>query len=159
MDIEKKRRRIARNAAINGWCIVVLAALCLLGSLLSFSVEEILVGAGLMVSGCMELSGRRRLKQNRPQAGRCLAGSQLVAMGTILLYSGYNLLLADPKKILMEIPPAYVQLVGPALILQAIRLTYLVLIAGTLVYQGGLCLYYTLCTRKLDRAMAEAAKG
>jgi uncharacterized membrane protein HdeD (DUF308 family) len=159
MDLEKKRRRIARNAAINGWCIVVLAALCLLGSLLSFSLEGILVGGGLMVSGCMELSGRRRLKQNRPQAGRWLAGSQLVAMGTVLLYCAYNLLLVDPKKILMEIPPAYRELAGPELILKAIRLTYLALIAGTLVYQGGLCLYYTLSTRKLARAMAETPKG
>jgi len=159
MDIEKKRKRIARNAAINGWCIAVFAALCLADSLLSFSVKGILVGAGLMASGCMELSGRRRLKQIRPEAGRWLAGSQLVAMGTLLLYSAYNLPLATRKKTLLDIPASYRQMVGPEILLEALRITYLALIAATLLYQGGLWLYYTISTRRLARAMAEAPKG
>ena len=165
MDIEKKRARIARIAAINGWSVAVLGALCLLVSLLEFSVVGILVSLAALASGCMELSGRRRLKQNRPEAGRWLAGSQLLLLAAIVLYSAYNLLLFDPKVNPEEMPPrpSHNALVCFGSherrrkngIARIIRILYLSLIGGTVLYQGGLCLYYTLATRKLDRAAAE----
>jgi len=162
MDIEKKRRRIARIAAVNGWSVAVLGALCLLCSLLWFNAAGILIGLAAMASGCMELSGRRRLKQNRQEARRRLAGSQLLLLAAVVLYSAYHLLLVQPKEILMDFPPdvrmQLSQVMDPkdlqALIAKAIRILYLSLIAATVLYQGGLCLYYTLATRKLDRAAA-----
>lgn len=163
MDIEKKRRRIARNAAINGWIMVVLGALCLLASLLDFSVVGILVCLAALASGCMELSGRRRLKQNSPDAGRWLAGSQLLLLTALVLYFAYNLLLFDPKVFLRDAPSLRTTLsyylespkAQEEFIARIIRIFYLSLIGGTLLYQGGLCLYYTLATRKLAEAAAE----
>jgi hypothetical protein len=46
-----------------------------------------------------------------------------------------------------------------ALIAKAIRILYLSLIAGTVLYQGGLWLYYTLATRQLDRAAMAGLQG
>jgi predicted PurR-regulated permease PerM len=183
MDIEKKRRRIALVAALNGWSIAVFAALCLLCSLLWFTLSGILIGLALMTSACMELSGRRRLKQNRPEARRWLAGSQLLLLTAIVLYSAYNLLVFDPHEIMREVQEMISELkemmknMSPELraslsqvidllqrmdpkeleeqITMAFRTLYRSLIAATVLYQGGLWLYYTLATRKLDRAAAE----
>jgi hypothetical protein len=164
MDIEKKRGRIARIAAVNGWGVAVLAALCLLISLLELSVAGILVCLAGVVSGYMELSGRRRLKENRPEAGRWLARSQLLLLAAIVLYSAYNLLAFHPKEILMDMPPdlrsallAYGdQKEIEGWLTMAAHILYLSLIVGTVLYQGGLGLYYTVATRKLDRAAAES---
>jgi hypothetical protein len=164
MDIEAKRKRIARIAAMNGWSVAVLAGLCLATSLLWFNVPGLLIGLAAMASGCMELSGRRRLKQNRPEARRWLAGSQLLLLAAVVLYSAYHLLLFQPNEILMDFPPDIRMQLSQimdlndlqALIAKAIRILYFSLIVATVLYQGGLWLYYTLATRKLDRAAAES---
>lgn len=164
MDIEKKRRRIARIAGGNGWSVTVLAALCLLISLLELSMAGTLVCLAGVVSGCMELSGRRRLKENRPEAGRWLARSQLLLLAALVLYFVYRLLVFHAKEFLMHIPPdlrSALLMYGDQKYMEGLLNTfvrggYLLLIALTMLYQGGLGLYYTLATRKLDRAAAES---
>jgi hypothetical protein len=146
-----------------------------------------LIGLAAMASACMELSGRRRLKQNRPEARRWLAGSQLVLLAAIILYSAYHLLLFDTqeimrgvqemirrlKEIVMAMPPerrAQFSQVMDLLqdmdlkelakqVAMAYRILYRSLIAATVLYQGGLWLYYTLATRKLDRAAMAESQG
>jgi hypothetical protein len=164
MDTEKKRRRIARIAGRNGWTVAVVAALCLVVSLLELSAAGILVCLAGVASGCMELSGRRRLKENSLEAGRWLARSQLLLMAAIILYSAYHLLAFDPKKFMTDIPPdlrSALLMYGDQKAIEgwltkAVHILYRSLMAGTLLYQGGLGLYYTWATRKLDRAAAES---
>ncbi|MGD1002265.1 MAG: hypothetical protein ABSA67_16375 [Candidatus Brocadiia bacterium] len=162
MDIEKKRARIAKVAGRNGWSVVVLGGLCLAGSLLEFSVAGILVCLAALASGCMELSGRRRLKQNRPEAGRWLAGSQLLLLVAVILYSVSQLLLLDPNEIMMHLSDLR-QAMDPndlkKLIVRVIHILYPLVIAGTVLFQGGLWLYYTRATRKLEQAAAEESQG
>jgi hypothetical protein len=162
MDIEEKRARIAKVAGRNGWSVVVLAGLCLAGSLLEVSVAGILVCLAALASGCMELSGRRRLKQNRPEAGRWLARSQLLLLVAIILYSVSQLLLLDPNEIMMHLSDLR-QVMDPndlkKLIVEIIHILYPSVIAGTVLFQGGLWLYYTRETRKLEQAAAAESRG
>jgi len=167
LDIEKKRRRILWISKYNGGTVAVFGALCLLCSLVWFTLVGILIGLGLLASAYMELSGRRRLKQNRPEAGRWLGRSQLLLMAAIILYSAYNLLLTDPvgemRKEINDLPPESRGQLSQALDMQSVeewlprifRGFYLALIGGTVLYQGGLWLYYTRATRKLDPAASE----
>jgi hypothetical protein len=114
----------------------------------------------------MELSGRRRVQRSAPEAGRWLARSQLLLMAAVILYSAYHLLLVNPLDVLKDFTPqdrsALLQTFGAketeGMITTAFHILYLALIAGTLLYQGGLCLYYALATRKLARAMSETPK-
>jgi hypothetical protein len=169
MDIEKKRRRVALVAAINGWQVGIVGVLCLLCSFLFFSVEGILIGLAFAASAFMELSGRRCLKQNRPEARRWLVRSQLFLMAVIILYAGYHILLFDPQALISQINQAITEL-PPAsrtqlsmvvdmktverYVVLGLRILYPALIAVTVLYQGGLWLYYTRATRKLDRTAA-----
>lgn len=171
MDIEKKRRRILWVAKYNGGSVAVFGVLCLLCSILWFTLVGILISLALIASAYMELSGRRRLKQNMPEAGRWLAGSQLLLLVAIILYAGYHLLLFDPiremKKEISDLPSETRTQLSQALDTQAVEewvprifhAFYLSLIGGTWLYQGGLGLYYTLATRKLAQAtMAESQR-
>jgi hypothetical protein len=171
MDIEKKRGRILWVSKYNGGSVAVLGVLCLLCSLLWFTLVGILIGLALLASAYMELSGRRRLKQSMPEAGRWLARSQLLLMTAIILYSAYNLLLFDPvremKNEISDLPPETRTQLSQALDMQSMeelvpgvfRDFYLALIAGTVLYQGGLWLYYTRATRKLEQAAAAESRG
>ena len=142
----------------------MLAALCLLASLLELSVAGILVCAAGLASGCMELSGRRRLKQNRPEARSWLAGSQVLLLAAIILYSAYNLLAFQAKKVLLDLPPdlhSALLMYGDqrtieGWLTEGVHVLYGTLIAATVLYQGALLLYYTLATRKLDEAVAKS---
>lgn len=153
----KTRRRLMIVAAVNGWSVAVLGGLCLLLSVVWFSLWGVLIGAAATASGCMELSGRRRVKQGRPEAGRWLAGSQLLLLGAIFLYAGYELLSFDPQALLKAVPPDYRQALGSfeseeelgQLFGLIVHLIYAVVMLATLLYQGGLCLYYSLATRKI----------
>jgi hypothetical protein len=162
MDIEKKRARIAQIAGRNGWSVVVLAGLCLAVSLLEFSVAGILVCLAGLASGCMELSGRRRLKQNRPEAGRWLAESQLLLLAAVILYSVSQLLMFDPNEIMTHLSDLR-QVMDPndlkKLIVSIIHILYPSVIAGTVLFQGGLWLYYTLSMRALEHAATAASRG
>ncbi len=164
MDIEKKRARILWIAKYNGGFVAVGGVLCLLCSLLWFTLEGILIGLALIASAYLELSGRRRLKQGRPEAGRRLGGSQSLLLVAIVLYCGYNLLLVDPlremKKEINDLPPDNRAQLTQALDMHSVqewvpksfRYFYLGLIGGTVLYQGGLWLYYTQGTRAIARA-------
>ena len=171
MDIEKKRARILRVAKYNGGSVAVFGVLCLLCSLVWFTLVGVLVGLALSASAYMELSGRRRFKQNRPEAGRWLARSQLLLMVAIILYCGYNLLLFDPvgemKKEIGDLPSESRTQLSQALDMPKVeewvprifRAFYLSLIAGTVLYQGGLWLYYTRGARKLAEAAMAGSQG
>ena len=168
MDIEKKRRRVVWISKYNGGSIAVFGVLCLLCSFLPFNLVGILISLALTVGGYMELSGGRRLKQSRPEAGRWLARSQLLLMAAIILYSAYNLLLYDPvremKNEINDLPPETRTQLTQALdakemeelVPRIFRGFYLLLIGGTVLYQGGLWLYYTRATRKIEQAAAES---
>jgi hypothetical protein len=45
------------------------------------------------------------------------------------------------------------------LIVRVIHILYPLVIAGTVLFQGGLWLYYTRATRKLEQAAAEESQG
>ncbi len=170
MDTEKKRRRVCWISKYNGGSIGVFGVLCLLCSLVWFTLVGVLVGLALTVGGYMELSGGRRLKQNKPEAGRWLARSQLLLMTAIILYCAYNLLLTDPvremKNEISGLPPESRAQLSEALDLHSMeelvprvfRDFYLALIGGTILYQGGLWLYYTRATRKIEQAAAESQR-
>jgi hypothetical protein len=154
---EKTRRRLATIALLNGWSVTALGGLCFLLSVVWFSVWGLLIGAVAIASGCMELSGRRRVKQGRPEAGRWLAGSQLLLLGAIFIYAGAQLLWLKPQTVLSDIPAEYREALAPLMSEQeltekigvVLNLLYAAVILGTLLYQGGLLLYYSRATRKL----------
>jgi len=157
MDTEKSRRRVTRIAAFNGWSVAALGGVCVLTSLWWLSWPGILIGVAAVASGFMELTGRRRLTEGRPAARRWLAGSQVLLLTAILLYAGCQLASFDPHRILLELPPDLLEELKATFGAEQVeqltgrvhRAIYVALMIASLIYQGGLCLYYALATRKL----------
>ena len=147
-------------SAVNGWSVIVFAILCGLVALVFASWSGVIVGLAIAGSGWIEIEGRARLKKRLPEAGKWLTGSQLWFLVVIVFYAGFQLWSFNPSTIMSYIPPELEQLVmrdycySPELIERVVtRMFYAVyigVILGSLVYQGGLFIYYKRATTQLD---------
>ena len=166
MTPDNLRRWVARIAAFDGWSVAALGGVCVVLSLLWLSLTGLLIGGAGVASGAMELTGRRRLLDGRPYARAWLAGSQVLLLGAILLYAGYRLATFDPQEFTRQLSPDLLDALKDAfgedlnqLVARSVRLMYEALIIAALLYQGGLCLFYALATRKLAPSAPSQAGG
>ena len=99
----KKVRAAARVAAFNGWTLAILAVLSLPFAL--FSVEGMLMTAGLSVIAYIEFRGRRGLLQYNPSAGTLLGWNQVGLLTLILIYCLWQLWagLSGPSSLAAEL--------------------------------------------------------
>jgi len=59
MASEKVLRRLIFISGMNGWCVMVLAGMCILTSLVMGSWSDVTISLAITVSGYMKLKGRQ----------------------------------------------------------------------------------------------------
>jgi hypothetical protein len=166
-------RRVKRLARVDGWSVAIFAGLCTVGSLAFLDPVGISVGLLVTLGGALEVHGYRMLRRNDAGGMRWLARSQLVVLGTIWAYGLERLLSFDAGYLQTEVIPDaramltahginlddYLAQVGEdaADIVPLVRLFFVVLYGSvllvTLIYQGGLYLYYRGRTAAVQEAL------
>lgn len=162
---EKTLRRVLLISAIDGWSIAGFAGLCTAISLLFGEWVGVGIGALITAAGIIELRGRKRIVRGESAGMSGLVRAQLIILGTVLLYSLENLLAYDESTLLGQITPemrSYLSQAGIAvadlqpMIKPVYFSLYLTVIGVTVLFQGGLALYYH--SRRTQVAQALAAR-
>lgn len=160
---EKSLRHVLLISAIDGWSITIVAGLCTLVSLLFAEWIGISIGATITAAGLIELRGRARLARGNIGGLDWLIRTQVLILATIGLYAFRNLLAFDEAVLLAQVTPELRNAIDQLGISMADieRLMkpiyygiYLTVIAVTVLFQGGLALYYASRRAKITEALA-----
>jgi hypothetical protein len=157
-------RHVLRVARFDGLSVLLLAGFFALVSAASGDVSGAVFGLLIAASGAVELHGAALLRAANKRGMRWLVGSQLYLMSMVLGYVGYRLanpdvdpmmklakstLAAqarqaglDPDQFIAEFP-------------RALRLLYLAVAGLTIIYQGGMTVYYLRRRAAVEKAVEE----
>jgi len=138
--------RKLRMAQGDGKGLVAMGLLSIVVGLVMRDYLGAVIGALLTGCGAAELVGYRRYLSAHPGARSCLVGSQLAVLGLVWAYCGWSMFGAkaaeSPETLqLMREMGADAAEIGP-LLDSATRLIYVALAGISLLYQGGLAIYY-----------------
>jgi pyrimidine-nucleoside phosphorylase len=159
---EKTFSRILKLSGLNGWSVIIIAGL---SSLLALGLGELVIlsACGLaIISGFMELHGRRLLKKRDAWGMRWLVRAELLLLAVLACYAITRLVSFDAGYVRDEAFPKareLCQIMGVSFddvlrdsglteskILSLVKLTFMSTYATVLVvavlYQGGMILYY-----------------
>jgi len=172
---EKALKRVLGLAAFDGWSLVVVAGLSLLLTLLLVNPLGIVISLLVLAAGVMELRGRRALKKADAATGmKLLVRSQLFVLTVILLYCARSIGSFDAEYVRDQLIPRlneiYQSVLGISLtellqqngltIADLLRMvhTAFLLLYGTvalvsILYQGGMILYYRRKTALVTEAL------
>ncbi len=146
---KRLRRRIDRAIGVstfNGWCTALFAALG--APFAVFSITTLVMCAGLGAIAFHEFKGRRMLRELNPAAPRLLGVNQLAFAGLLIVYSVWNIYLAQTQ------PSPYADVIAnqtelagtlgsvDELYKSASLAVYGCLIAVAFIFQGGMALFY-----------------
>jgi hypothetical protein len=166
---EKALHRVLAIARGDGWSIVIVAALGSLVSLVQGGWFGALSGLLVVLCGLGELHGRRLLLRHEIRGVNWLVGAQLFLLAVIWIYAWYRWRYFDPAAIWAEMP-AFVRteldrqmLVAglepefdrPPLLRMMNVLVCAILMFVTLLYQGGLALYYARQRERVRQALGQ----
>ncbi len=145
-------RKAARVAAFNGWSLALMAALSAPFAL--FSVDGLLVFAGLAIFAFNEFRGRKRLLAFEPAATTMLGWNQLGLLAMITLYCLWalysNLLGSNSLEAQLKASPELGAAFGSlgnmdgfdGLYRQIVIVLYVSVIGLSALFQGANALYY-----------------
>jgi hypothetical protein len=139
-------RRLLKVARFNGMSVIILAGLFTLVSAAELDVSGTIWGALITAGGAVEVRGVSLLKAHRPGL-QWLIGSQLYLLIVILSYVCVRILNLAKDPMLAEVTSSFKQ-AGldmdqmPIDLQQLARTSYLAVAALTVLYQGGMALYY-----------------
>jgi hypothetical protein len=159
---EEVLRRVLKTSRLNGWSVAIFAGLCSLVSLAFGDPVGCSVGLLVALGGALEVRGHRLLKRRDADGMKWLVRSQLVVLGVIWTYAATRLVSFD-QEIVRELVSADMRASLNELglttedILPLVRrffyLLYGSVMAATLIYQGGLALYYRRRTAMVATAL------
>jgi len=159
---EKALKRVIGLSRLNGWSVVIFAGL---GTLLALALGDWLsTGLGLLVAalGGLEVHGNRRLRKRDPEGMKWLIRSQMLLLALILAYCASRLGSFDAESALANLTPDMEAVLKESgltradilpLLHQMFLALYLSVALASLVYQGGLALYYRSKTRLVTAAL------
>ena len=165
---EKTLHRVLAIARGDGWSIVIVAALGGLVSLVQGGWFATAAALLVVLAGAGELHGRRLLLRHEPRGVNWLVGAQLFLLVVIWVYTWYRWRFFDPAAVWAEMP-AFVRteldrqmLVAglepefdrPPLLRMMNVLVCAILAFVTLLYQGGLALYYARQRDRIRQALS-----
>lgn len=156
----EKLRRLLRVAKLDGLSIVIVAGGLGLVSAAFRDLGGASVGLVIAAAGVVELRGVALLRAARIAGLRWLVGSQAYLLSMILGYVGYRLANL-PRDPLVRLLKQAFALSGfdmemlPIDLMQLVKAAYVAVAAVTILYQGGMILYY-LARR---RAVADALRA
>jgi hypothetical protein len=160
---EKILQRVLFISAADGWSVVVLAALGCLVSLALGDLSGILIGLLVFAAGMLELRGRRRLRRRDPAGMKQLVRAQLFLLTVILVYCVSRLGSFDAETAMANLTPEMQAALNEAGVARAdllplVRLAFYVIYATvtvvSIIFQGGLALYYRSRTAAVTQALA-----
>ena len=145
--------RVMRTSKLNGWSIAIFAALCALVSLATGDVVGGVIGLIVAAGGAVEIRGLRKLEQHDAEGGMTLLiRSQWIVLGSIWAYALGKLFSFDPQTAMGNMTPdmkSMIDQVGLStadinrLVGTTFYATYATVLIVTLIYQGGLAIYYS----------------
>ena len=158
-------QKIMRVSTINAWSVLFIAGTFAVLSMLALSFPGVAVGVAVAIAGPLELHGQKRLEDNPMQARTWMMGSQLWLMTCVLIYCSWRVLSLDPDNPFVVFGDAaqvfeLVQIFGipraylASLFVQAFYITYGLIAGLTLIFQGGLTLYYRARIGRLAHAIS-----
>ena len=172
---EKALKRVLTISWLDGWCLIVIAGLSLLITLLLLEPMGVAISLLILTSGIMELRGRRTLKRRDPDGMRLLTRAQLFVLSVILVYCARCIGSFDAGYLKEQVIPEIRQLLMSwfginldeflqqggltvqelvSLAHKAVWLLYGTVAGVSLIYQGGLALWYRNKTRLVTEALA-----
>ena len=156
--------RVLRIARFDGWSIAIVSGLSLLGVVFSLNPVTLIVAATVFAASLHELSGARQLKAGNIAGVNALVRSQVIILGAILAYCAVRIASYSPELLDeslsraqamgYEIPISRAEL--EPMVHKFYNITYSIVAAVTVCYQGGLAIYYH--RRRLILAQALAAQ-
>ena len=159
---EKSLQRILTISRLNGWSVIVIAAL---GSLLALAIGDllsVLIGLLVLAAGLMEVRGHRQLQQRDPAGLTLLVRSQLFLLAVMLVYCAGRLGSFDADTALASLTPDMEIILAEAgldkssllpLVRTAFFALYSAVAAITLIYQGGLAMFYRSKIKPVTEAL------
>lgn len=167
---EKVLRRVLAISRGDGWSIVIVASLGGLVSLVQGGWFGAAAGLLVALGGAGELHGRRLLLRGKIAGTGWLIGAQLFLLVVICLYAWCRWRYFDPVALWAELPnlaraELTRQMVAAGLdpefdrplLLQLMNLLVCAILACvTLLYQGGLALYYAWQRERIRQALSAA---
>jgi len=156
--------RLLRLAKLDGAVVLAIAGAFTLVSAAAGNRLEAVIGLLIAGAGAFELHGAGLLHGGEIRGLRWLVSSQLYLLVTVLLYVGLRLVSFDPALINLIMTDTLRQRyldagLTPAQIDQVVQLSYYLsyTIVGvlTVVYQGGLAIYYYRRRTAVAAALAE----
>jgi hypothetical protein len=158
---QKQLRRVLRISKINAWSVTIISGGFAVLNLIGMSLVGVLVGGGVAGAGLMEMRGHRRLEAGQSGARQWMVFSQAWLVLCVLAYCGWRLAALDPADpfAMLGDTTGLNQLVAIAgisteelggLFIQIYTYTYGAVAALTLVFQGGLGLYYWVRVGRLE---------
>jgi hypothetical protein len=159
--------RVLRVARFDGLGVLIVAGGVALISASYKDISGALVGLLVAAAGAIELHGVSLLRAHQPSGMRWLVSSQLYLVATILAYVGYRLARPDVSSILQFISAspaadvfeqAAVQqgVTLKQLILDSFQQFYVCVAVLTVLYQGGMTLYYLKRRNAVETALQDA---
>ena len=155
LELHRPLARAANIARSNARGYVAIGALSILVNLIWLDVPGLAISALATAIGVGQLAASKKLRRGDSTAPRLLARNELLLLGGIVAYSlvklatgaGLDLGGADAKELGIDLGE----------VAEAVNTTvYATFIAVTLIYQGGLALYFLRRRPMLERYLAEA---
>jgi len=159
---EKTLKRVLAVSRFNGWSVIIFASLGILLTLLLGDWLGTIIGGLAAVSGWMEVRGHKKLRQRDPDGMKWLVRSQLLLLSVILVYCASRLGSFDADTAMGNLTPDMEAVLKESglergdilpMVRMAFFATYLTVTVVTLIYQGGMALYYRSRTRFVTEAL------
>lgn len=155
-------RRVLRVARFDGLSVVIVAGI---GTLLAAAMADwvgVAIGLAVASAGTVELQGAARLRRSDSQGMKWLVASQLILMGSILVYCAYQLTHPQLEALRKQLGPMLEDQLAAAgismkeflaLVSRLLSLLYYTVACITVLYQGGMTLFYLRQREKVARAL------
>ena len=149
---EETLRRVLRIARFDGISVAAIAGVFALLAAAGHDVSGAVIGVIVAGAGASELHGVSLLHAGEPRGMRWLIGSQLYLLTAILGYVMWRLGSPDPRMVdamraaLTSDQRQLLQQSGVTeteFLQMAMRLVYFCVGVATLIYQGGMVIYYS----------------
>ena len=148
---EPTLRRVLALSLMDGWCMTLFSGFCTSVSLWLGEWSGAAVGAVVMSCGITTLCSRKRLMRGDASGMVWLLRAQLVVLAIVFLYVLENLLAYDAAALMARLTPEMRSMLDQSgisvadlepLLKPIYFAVYLLVMGGTLLFQGGLALFY-----------------
>jgi hypothetical protein len=150
--------RVLRLARLDGMSLLLVAGAFALLSALAHDFVGASVGLLVAGGGALELHGHSLLQHHEARGINWLVGSQLVALVSILVYCAVRLThvelppIPDEIRSLLELDARQVGMSLDRFVLVSYRLAYETVAVVSILYQGGMTVYYLRRRSAVQRA-------